>query len=154
MDAKEYAQEILEPVVSRYLREQASKELAFAACILSFHFVEYAAKSLNKERSEIENDLRSQGYEFDVVHAVAVAAKHTSADNQRLTYHGLKEADCMIATGHAFSDGTYFSDGTSYADHEDSIRVQTPDGNFHDLAFILPRLVNHIRSTLQTASNP
>jgi hypothetical protein len=145
LDSSEYISDVLDPAVTRFINEAAAKDLAFSACILCFHYCEYAAKTFGKSKSYVEDYFRSASGAFNVVHAVATAAKHTKVDNKKLEHVGLGEADCMVATACAFDDGTYFDDGTSFTDHPLSIRVQTPDGQFHDLSFAVKILLEQIK---------
>ena len=151
MNAKEYVETILAPMVARYLAEPAAKDLGFAACILAFHSVDYAAKDGRfGSKSNFEAKLRDFNADFEIVHALATAAKHTLVNDRRLQHVGLQEEDAIISSAAAFSDGAYFSDGSSWADMPQAIQVKTPDGIFHDLTFILPRLLENIYSLVRT----
>ena len=150
MNAKEYVETIVEPMAARYLAHPGEMDLAFAVCILAFHFVEYGAKDGKfGSKTDLEAKLRSFGPEFEIVHAVATAAKHTTINDKKQQHVGLHVEDAKLSNAAAFSDGAYFSDGTSWADMPEAIQVKTPDGKFSDITFVLPQLLKNLKSLVR-----
>lgn len=150
MTSSEYIKTILKPIIARYLDEPTAKDLAFSACILAFHYCEYAARDQCVEKSAIENLFRALGPEFDVIQGVANAAKHTEVKAKKQKHRGLSEADAMVAAGHVFSNGAYFSNGTTFSNRLKTIRVKIPNGRYHDLAYVLPRVLQQIEEYEQS----
>lgn len=76
MNAATYMKEIVDPTIKDFEQHQSSRRLAFIACLVTFHCVDYLASPKNKEN--LRNDLR-QNSDFAVVDRVAHAFKHTKA---------------------------------------------------------------------------
>ena len=92
--------------------------------------------------AKIKNGIASVNSHFEIVHAVAIAAKHVTVRNPKkipalVRFEGLRSDDARVGSGAAFSDGSFFSDGTSFADIPDVVRVRTPDGTWHDLLHVV-----------------
>lgn len=140
-----FIKNIVEPTLRRFEAEPTSLELAFATCIFISHVAdvikEHTGEALNSARGRIA----AYNNEFAVLSAFAIAAKHVKVTDKRYAdFMGLHFDDAEIASAAAFSDGTYFSDGTSFAEHPDTVRIQTPDGRYHDLLFCAQSVVKSL----------
>jgi len=141
----EYTRLIVRPSVDRFLAEPTAYDLGFAACIFLFHFCDVYAEHNSMTSEEARQRIAAVNPIIDVVHAVCIAAKHVRVRNARLgLYRGLMAEHAHIGKAAAFSDGTYFSDGTSFSDRDDVVRVQTPDGAWHDFTFLVSSLTKTI----------
>jgi len=134
MGSNEYLHAVVRPMLDRFLCDPTARDLALATCILTFHYCEYVGTETGLPKSDVEDYFRKLGPEFDAVHGIATAAKHTVVSNERLKFVGLSEGDISEGLAAAFSDGTYFSDGTTFSDSKPSTTVETQDGILFDVA--------------------
>lgn len=132
-----YLSDLAHPLCSRFEAEPTSYDLAIASCIILYHFADVVAHVREKQPHEIAAEIAETIPEFHTIRAIANAGKHvelTRHPNPELV--GLRAEHLVKGKAAAFSDGTYFSDGTTFSDMPDTVVVQTPDGNKHDVLLI------------------
>jgi hypothetical protein len=140
-----YIKNVIEPTLRRFEAEPTSLELAFATCIFISHIADVIKEHSGDGLASTREKITAHDHEFAVLSAFAIAAKHVKVtDGRYADFMGLHLDDAEIASGAAFSDGTYFSDGTSFAEHPDTVRIQTPDGHYHDLLFCAQSVVKSL----------
>jgi hypothetical protein len=76
MDAKTFADEIVEPTIADFEREPRSPRRAFLACVATFHMIDYIAHPATP--SQRRGAFRRQSQAFAVVDRVAHAFKHVA----------------------------------------------------------------------------
>lgn len=131
-----FIKNIVEPTLRRFEAEPTSLELAFATCIFISHVPDVIKEHTGETLYSVRKQITANNSDFAVLSAFAIAAKHVKVTDLRYTeFMGLHLDDAEVASGAAHSDGSYFDDGTSYDDIPDTIRIQTPDGKYHDLLF-------------------
>ncbi len=134
---KLYLDNIVKPMVRRLETETAAYDLAFSCCVLVYHFCDVLAKATGEKVGAVRNRIVAADKNFEIVHAVVVAAKHvTVSDRVFGNYVGLRSDDAEIGSAAAFSDGSFFDDGSSFSDMPDVVRIKTPDGAWHDLLYV------------------
>jgi hypothetical protein len=74
MDAKQYADEIVDPTIAEFENDPRSRRRAFLACAATFHMIDYITypKSPARRREDFRRDCPA----FGVVDRVAHAFKH------------------------------------------------------------------------------
>ena len=142
-----YIKNVIKPALTRFEHEPTAIELCFAVCIFISHAADVIAEHSAQSLKTVRQDLSNMDRFFDTIYAFAIAAKHVTVEDKRLgNYIGLKSDDAHIAPGAAWDDGTYWDDGTSWSDTPDVVRIQTPDGNWHDLLFALQSVVQSLEN--------
>lgn len=129
-----YIRDLAEPLCARFEAEPTSYELAISSCIILYHFSDVVARVQNKKAHEIADWIAKSVPGFHIIRAIANAGKHVE-----LTQHpkkeliGLRAEDLIRGKGAAFDDGAFFSDGSTFSDMHETVVVQTPDGEKHDV---------------------
>ena len=75
MDAKQYADEIVDPTIAEFENEPRSRRRAFLACVATFHLIDYVGKQRLK-------DFRRECRAFVAVERYAHALKHTKTGHR------------------------------------------------------------------------
>lgn len=133
-----YLENIIKPMVRRFEADPTAYDLGFACCVFLYHFCDVVCAQSGGTPGDIKKQIATKDRNFDLVHAVAVAAKHVFVSDKRLAgYVGLRSDDADIGRRAPFSDGSFFSDGTSFSEMPPAIRVKSPDGRWHDLLFVV-----------------
>jgi hypothetical protein len=90
MDAKQYADEIVDPTITEFEREPWSRRRAFLACVATFHLMDYIPEKPREEKRR--EKYRRECPAFAAVDRYAHAFKHarTGHDNPRSPIRLLK----------------------------------------------------------------
>ena len=81
MDAKQYMDEIVDPTISEFAANRASRRHAFLACVVTFHTIDYfmyPEKPGNQRKS-----FRNESWDFAQVDRVAHAFKHVQSGHDK-----------------------------------------------------------------------
>jgi hypothetical protein len=85
MDAKQYMDEIVDPTISEFAANRASRRHAFLACVVTFHTIDYfmyPEKPGNQRKS-----FRNESRDFAQVDRVAHAFKHVQSGHDKSHDH-------------------------------------------------------------------
>lgn len=132
-----YIDELARPLCHRFQAEPTSYELAISTCIVLYHFADVVAHVRARKPHEVADEIAEKIPAFHTIRAIANAGKHVE-----LTRHpkselvGLRAEHLIRGKGAAFSDGTYYSDGSSHSDARETVVVETPDGQKHDVLHV------------------
>lgn len=141
-----YLSDLAQPLCSRFETEPTSYDLAIASCIILYHFSDVVAHVRGKQPHDIAVEIAERIPEFHTIRAIANAGKHVE-----LTRHpkpeliGLRAEHLVKGKTAAFSDGSFFSDSTTYSDMSETVLVQTPDGNTHDVLLICTSVLKSLK---------
>jgi hypothetical protein len=75
MDAKQYADEVMDPTIAEFENEPRSRRRAFIACLVTFHLIDYIDA---QRRKELRQEFRGDCPAFAVVDRVTHAFKHVT----------------------------------------------------------------------------
>lgn len=141
-----YISDLAEPLCRRFQAEPISYDLAIANCIILYHFADVVAYVRGAKAHEIADEIAKQIPAFHTVRAIANAGKHVE-----LTRHpkselvGLRAEHLIIGKSAAFSDGAYYSDGSTHSDARETVVVETPDGEKHDVLHICVSVLDALK---------
>lgn len=76
MDAKQYADEIVNPTIAEFENDPRSRRRAFLACVATFHLIDYIAYPARPKQG-LREDFRRESPAFAAVDRYAHAFKHT-----------------------------------------------------------------------------
>lgn len=144
---KVYLSELAEPLCRRFEAEPTSYELAIASCIMLFHYADVVAHVRRQTPYDIAGEIAVAVPAFHTVRAIANAGKHVE-----LTRHpvseliGLRAEHLNRGKGAAFSDRSFYSDGTSHSDAAETIVVETPDGQKHDVLHVCRAVLGGLKA--------
>lgn len=141
-----YMDELAEPLCRRFEAEPTAYDLAISACIVLYHFADVVAHVRSSTAHLIAEEIAAKVSAFHTVRAIANAGKHvelTRHPNSELV--GLRAEHLIRGKGAAFSDGTYYSDGTTHTEARETIVVETPDGNMHDVLRVCMSVLSALR---------
>lgn len=122
MFASEFYGSIVEPNVTAFLADPTSERLAWNALVALLHFKDYWAAERRITVGIAKQELAAALPQFELVEDVGNALKHFKRSPGARA--GLSAKHVRIASGAAFSDGSYYSDGTSHADAPDVVRLE------------------------------
>lgn len=99
-----------------------------------YHFADVVAHVRGKTAHEIAAEISDKIPEFHTIRAIANAGKHVELKRHpKSELIGLRAEHLVKGKAAAFSDGAYFGDGTTFSDMPDTVVVETPDSNMHDV---------------------
>lgn len=142
-----YLSELAEPLCRRFEAEPTSYELAIASCIILFHYADVVAHVRCQTPYDVAGEIAVAVPAFHTVRAIANAGKHVE-----LTRHpvseliGLRAEHLKRGKGAAFSDGSFYSDGASHSDAAETIMVETPDGQKHDVLHVCRAVLKGLKA--------
>jgi hypothetical protein len=80
MDFPQYFTEIVEPTIQEFAENPTSRRLAFLACVVTFHAIDYLAAAENTPNTgNLKKRFGNESAEFAIVDRVAHAFKHVNA---------------------------------------------------------------------------
>lgn len=132
-----YVEELASPLCRRFEAEPNAYDLAISSCIILYHFADVVAHVRSSTPHAIAEEIATKVPAFHTVRAIANAGKHVE-----LTRHpkseliGLRAEHLIRGNPAAFNDGTYYSDGTAHSDARETVVVETPDGQKHDVLHV------------------
>ena len=129
-----YLSELARPLCRRFEAEPSAYDLAISSCIILYHFADVVAHVRGKKPHEVAAEIAKKIPEFHTIRAIANAGKHVELKyHPKTEFVGLRAEHLVKGKAAAFDDGTYISDGTTFSDMSDTVVVETPDGNKHDV---------------------
>jgi len=142
-----YFEELALPLCCRFEAEPTSYELAISTCIIIYHFADVVAYVRGCQPHEATAEISDKIPDFRTIQALANAGKHVELTRHPISeLVGLRAEDLKRGKAAAFSDGSYFSDGTSYSDMSETVVVETPDGNKHDVLHTCKSVLDSLKS--------
>jgi len=82
MDAKQFADEIVDPTIAEFENDRRSRRRAFLACVATFHLIDYIGSKRGRQQ-RLEN-FRRECPAFDAVDRYAQTFKHGETGNPEL----------------------------------------------------------------------
>jgi hypothetical protein len=145
MTPREYLDAVCRPNLDEFVCEPTSIRKAWSAAASLFHFADCLAVYRRQRVVVVRKELSSQLLSFSALADIANAGKHFQLN--RGSRAGLSADHFHIASGAAFSDGTYYSDGASHSDAPDVVRLEF-QGNQLDVLHLCQEALKFLESKL------
>ncbi|MGM0583177.1 MAG: hypothetical protein ACQEUZ_00780 [Pseudomonadota bacterium] len=140
-----YLTELARPLCDRFKSEPTSYDLAISSCIILYHFADVVAHVSKKTPHDVAIEIAEKIPQFDIIRAIANAGKHVELTRHpKSEFVGLRAEHLVMGSAAAFSDGVYFSDGATFSEMPDTVVVETPDGEKHDVLQTCMSVLGHI----------